>query len=155
MGGDTEALAALPGAAQTFLAAAYETSQSELEYRRLQSQVLNKLGQAETFSSSQLALLDASIPGHATGLSQVPYDGYLMKAHKDEAVLTAPEAAQWRKSKGGVTSLNEFRLLKDELIALRKVVESGNLQIVKNTGKTSRILGRFDNNGMPAERILL
>ena len=155
MGGDTEALAALPGAAQTFLAAAYETSQSELEYRRLQSQVLNKLGQAETFSSSQLALLDASIPGHASGLDPVPYDGYLMKAHKDEAVLTAPEAAQWRKSKGGnVTSIEAFRSLKNELVALREVTESGNYQVAKNTQKISKILGRFDDDGMPAERIL-
>jgi len=155
MGGDTEALAALPAAAKTFLAAAKETSQSELEYRRLQSQVLNQLGQAETFSSSQLALLDASIPGHATGLSQVPYDGYLMKAHKDEAVLTAPEAARWRNQSGGnVTSLSEFKELKDELIALRKVVESGNYQIAKNTGKTATVIGRFDDDGMPAERQL-
>ena len=155
MGGDTEALAALPGAAQAFLAAAKQTSESELEYRRLQSQVLNKLGQAETFSASQLALLDASVPGHATGLSKVPYDGYLMKAHKDEAVLTAPEAARWRnQSSGNVTSLEEFRALRTELVALREVTESGNYQVAKNTQKISKILGRFDDDGMPAERQL-
>jgi len=155
MGGDTEALAALPGAATTFLAAAYEMSETELEYRRLQSQILNKLGQAETFSSNQLALLDASIPGHATGLSSVPYDGYLMRAHKDEAVLTAPEAAEWRKSKGSnVTSLEGFKELKEELKALRGVMEAGIYQIAKNTGKTKDILTRFDDDGIPAERII-
>jgi len=155
MGGDTEALTALPAAAKTFLSSAYSMSQSELDYRRLESQVLNKLAQAADFSSSQIAVLDASVPGHATGLNQVPYDGYLMKAHKDEAVLTAPEADQWRKSKSErVTSLTEFRQMKQELRGLREVMESGNYQVAKNTLKISKILGRFDDDGMPAERLV-
>lgn len=35
---------------------------------------------------------------HATGKDYVPYDGYLAELHKGEAVLTAHEADQWRKS---------------------------------------------------------
>lgn len=33
---------------------------------------------------------------HAGGLRRVPYDGYLAETHKDEAILTAREAAVWR-----------------------------------------------------------
>jgi len=155
MGGDTEALTALPAAAKTFLASAYSMSQTELDYRRTESQVLNQLAQAASFSTSQGEMLAASIPGHATGLNNVPYDGYLMKAHKNEAVLTAPQAEEWRKSKSGnVTSLNEFKELKNELRGLREVTESGNYQLAKNTLKISKILGRFDDDGMPAERLV-
>jgi len=32
------------------------------------------------------------VPGHATGLSRVPYDNYLMRAHKDETILRADQA---------------------------------------------------------------
>ncbi|MBA2878054.1 hypothetical protein HNR63_001108 [Anoxybacillus kamchatkensis] len=32
------------------------------------------------------------VPGHATGLSKVPYDNYLMRAHKDETILRADQA---------------------------------------------------------------
>lgn len=35
---------------------------------------------------------------HATGNDYVPYDGYLAELHKGEAVLTAHEANEWRKS---------------------------------------------------------
>lgn len=41
------------------------------------------------------AMLDA-IP-HKNGLDRVPYDGYLAELHRDEAVLTANEAALWRQ----------------------------------------------------------
>ena len=36
---------------------------------------------------------------HALGLSRVPFDGYLAETHKDEAILTAPEAEAWRNYK--------------------------------------------------------
>ncbi|EHL75931.1 hypothetical protein HMPREF1015_02745 [Bacillus smithii 7_3_47FAA] len=32
------------------------------------------------------------VSGHATGLSRVPYDNYLMRAHKDETILRADQA---------------------------------------------------------------
>lgn len=39
------------------------------------------------------------IPGFATGLDRVPEDNFLARLHKDEAVLTASEAAIWRGEK--------------------------------------------------------
>ena len=41
-----------------------------------------------------------AIPGHADGLSRVPYDNYLARLHKDEMVLTAAEAARYRSGRG-------------------------------------------------------
>lgn len=38
---------------------------------------------------------------HFNGLSSVPFDGYRANLHKDEAVLTAKEAKQWRSFKTG------------------------------------------------------
>lgn len=37
------------------------------------------------------------VPGHALGLPRVPYDNYLMFAHKDERVLTADEARAYNQ----------------------------------------------------------
>ncbi|MBK9122804.1 MAG: hypothetical protein IPM16_06740 [Chloroflexi bacterium] len=31
----------------------------------------------------------------------MPFDGYVSELHEDEAVLTAPEAAVWRRMKAG------------------------------------------------------
>ena len=40
----------------------------------------------------------------ACGLSYVPFDGYLARLHRGEAVLTAAEAAAYRSGKGGQTT---------------------------------------------------
>jgi len=46
------------------------------------------------------------LPGHATGLDRVPYDNYVMRAHKDEAVLNKQDAREWRGTvkSGGKTA---------------------------------------------------
>lgn len=48
---------------------------------------------------------DAAVPvdgSHADGLARVPFDGYRAELHKDESVLTAKEAGEWRNYKLGV-----------------------------------------------------
>lgn len=48
--------------------------------------------------SGALSLAKKLIPGHATGLGRVPYDGYIAELHKDEAVLTAQQANALRQA---------------------------------------------------------
>lgn len=43
------------------------------------------------------------LPGHASGLDYVPYDDYLMRAHRGEAVLTSSDASDWRSGRGGIS----------------------------------------------------
>jgi len=97
-----------------------------------------------------------AIPGHASGLRSVPYDNYLMRAHKDEAVLTAPEATEWRDYKTGKALHTESNVaLIEELRALRSELKAGLYQTAKNTGQTARVLDRtltkWDEIGLPAE----
>lgn len=58
---------------------------------------------------------------HASGLNYVPFDGYLARLHRGEAVLTAAEAAAYRKGQSGQTvkqfnlTINTQSLSKEEL----------------------------------------
>lgn len=58
---------------------------------------------------------------HAGGLSYVPFDGYLARLHRGEAVLTAAEAAAYRNGKSGTSNkifnltINTQSLSKEEL----------------------------------------
>ncbi len=47
---------------------------------------------------------------HAGGMDYVPFDGYLARLHRGEAVLTAAEAAAYRQNKTGGQSLKQFNL---------------------------------------------
>lgn len=38
---------------------------------------------------------------HANGLTRVPFDGYIAEVHKNESILTAKEANEWRNYKNG------------------------------------------------------
>ena len=46
----------------------------------------------------------------AAGLAYVPYDGYLARLHRGETVLTATEAAAYRRSKVGGQTTKQFNL---------------------------------------------
>ena len=43
---------------------------------------------------------ELELPGHATGLDRVPYDGYIAQLHRGEAILTSAEADNWRRGSG-------------------------------------------------------
>lgn len=48
---------------------------------------------------------------HAGGLDRIPYNGYSVQAHKDEAILTKHEAGEWRdqqRGKGGSGGVNIY-----------------------------------------------
>ncbi|MFS0841170.1 phage tail tape measure protein [Paenibacillus sp. 1P03SA] len=72
---------------------------------------------------------------HASGLSNVPYNGYLARLHKDERVLTPEENASYRKGGGSYSFGNivingasgDVRQMADELMAeiARRVSEAG------------------------------
>lgn len=50
---------------------------------------------------------DTAIPvngSHAQGLARVPFDGYIAETHKDESILSAPEAREWRNYKAAGSS---------------------------------------------------
>ena len=42
----------------------------------------------------------SGLPGHASGLENVPYDNYIARLHKGETVLTAKEASAYRSGEG-------------------------------------------------------
>ncbi len=45
---------------------------------------------------------------HANGLDRVPFDGYIAEVHKDEAILTKPQADRWRNSSASVKSGSNY-----------------------------------------------
>ena len=72
-------------------------------------------------------LIQSLFPGAATGLDRVPFDNYVVRLHKDEAVLNATNAEAWRK--GGTKNL-EAKM--DNMINLLQ-------QLIFNTGKNHTI----------------
>jgi len=73
------------------LQAIYNAAISHLSnYHKRRTTVFNELNGAD-FSAVQGA------QDKATGVDQVPYDGYLIRAHKDETLLTAAEGKEWRE----------------------------------------------------------
>ena len=81
------------------------------------------------------------------GLDFVPRDNFGINAHEGEAVLNKKDAKAWR---GGGDSTE----LVAEIKELRAEIKAGNYAIAKNTGKMVKILDRFDNDGIPAERVI-
>lgn len=61
--------------------------------------LITELDKLKDLPASILAGLTGGqgVPGHAMGLPRVPYDNYLMFAHKDERVLTADEARAYNQ----------------------------------------------------------
>lgn len=81
--------------------------------------------------AAMLAGVDGS---HATGLNRVPFDGYIAQLHKGERVQTASEAAS------------------DD--ALGSMVAGMKVQMAKQMALLYSIVQRWDQDGLPAERVV-
>lgn len=95
--------------------------------------------QAYVDAFNQAYSLYQDIPGHATGLNRVPHDNYLMRAHKDEAVLTSSEADKWRGNKAS----NDNSALIAEVKALRADMNAS----AKDTKKIKDLFLRVAKDG--------
>ena len=101
-----------------------------------------------------------SIPGHATGLANVPYDGYLMTAHAGEAVIDAGTMSSLRRygisaNQGAANDdlLMEVRALRAESVELRKEVvalRQGSSTDVKE--QTARITAAVEDSAQSMGR---
>lgn len=71
---------------------------------------------------------------HATGLVRVPYDGYLARLHKNEAVLTSGEAALWRSGMGNTGRMEA--MLGQMMTIMQQVAANtaGGHQVVLDSG---------------------
>ena len=76
---------------------------------------------------------------HASGLSYVPFDGYIAELHKGERVQTASE-------------VRGNDALAQEIKALRMELKAANSSIAQHTAKTAKILDRWDYDGQPDVR---
>lgn len=61
-------------------------------------------------------------PGHATGLDRVPYNDYPALLHRNEAVLTASEAAAWRSGENGGSNAGVIAALNTVSDILRAIL---------------------------------
>jgi hypothetical protein len=94
-------------------------------------------------AQNAVAVAMANVPGHASGLSSVPYDGYLMRAHKDEAILPSGDAAQWRANKGA----NDNAALIAEIRGMRRDLITVNAKIEKSTAYMAKKIREVTPNG--------
>lgn len=75
---------------------------------------------------------------HANGLTRVPYNGYIAEVHKDESILTAKEADDWRKYKQGNNNANNTTIHYSPTITISgedKELVAKILTILKKHGK--------------------
>lgn len=70
---------------------------------------------------------------HASGLANVPFDGYRAILHKREAVLTADQADAWRSGSMGGADVSRLETAINNLSAMMK-------QVVANTGREQAIV---------------
>ena len=107
------------------------------------SQVISDIigdGSYEGILSRSGGVLKQSIDGsHQSGLSSVPYDGYIAELHAGERVQTAAQVAATDR-------------MSSEMVGLRNNLNELMLVVAKAVTKTARIEDRWDKNGLPPVR---
>lgn len=77
----------------------------------------------------------SSLPGHASGLDDVPYDNYIARLHKGEAVLNSTNAEAWRS--GGMGGTGRLESMMAQMMTIMQQVAantSGGKQVVLDSG---------------------
>ena len=91
-------------------------------------------------------------PGFAVGTNYVPQD-MLAQIHEGEAIIPAPfNPERYSKASGNDALVAEIKALREEVARLREEQRAGQNAIAANTGKTARVLTKFDIDGMPETR---
>lgn len=77
----------------------------------------------------------------------------IAQIHEGEAIIPAPfNPAKYNKDSGNDALVAEIKALRAEVESLRKSNEAGQNAIAANTGKTARVLTKFDIDGLPETR---
>jgi hypothetical protein len=93
-------------------------------------------GSASGILKTAAGLVDGS---HQSGLSSVPYDGYIAELHAGERVQTSAQVAATDR-------------MSSEMVGLRNNLNELMLVVAKAVTKTARIEDRWDKNGLPPVR---
>ncbi len=132
---------------------------TQQDYQRNFFKTLSALTELENLTGDQLSMEELSLTtlqsqldvlqniDKNTAISAEDYNYDNGNKHGPEIEYIAP-ASKHSSDK----MLADNVILIEEVQALREEVKAGNLQMARNTGKTAKILTRFDDDGLPAER---
>jgi TP901 family phage tail tape measure protein len=88
----------------------------------------------------QYPMVGPTVDGsHQSGLSSVPYDGYIAELHAGERVQTSAQVAATDR-------------MSSEMVGLRHNLNELMMVVAKSVAKTARIEDRWDKNGLPPTR---
>jgi hypothetical protein len=90
-------------------------------------------------------------PSFAVGTNSLPQD-MTINAHAGERIIPA---ADNRELMQRLREPNEAtKVMADEIRQLRSELKAAHLAIARNTASTTKILSRWDGNGIPEERVI-
>lgn len=82
-------------------------------------------GGSYAFADSVFSNWLGRLPGHASGLDNVPYDNYIARLHKGETVLTANEASAYRSGEGNARVEAAVNRLGEIMIQVLSAIKEG------------------------------
>lgn len=101
-------------------------------FKSTEGQIKSYLSSMASFAKSQLSNITASFAAtkgifvngsHATGLSYVPFDGYIAQLHKGERVLTAYENRVYSAGSGDVQNVFHVQAVVREEADIKRIAE--------------------------------